>query len=135
MAAGAVASRVRRWVAGLPLLVALAATTAPAQQHITLWQLETRSGPEYTATYQSQRVTVRGVVAVPLFRFPGYNLQAIQDGRNGGVLQLPLTGPLAGPYAPGDELEAAGTVGMRYGLTVLVAERIGVVAHRAPPIP
>src|ERR1039458_1526917 len=98
MAAGAVAGRVRRWSAGVPLMAALAATLAPAQVRITLWQLETRSGPDYAATYQGQRVIVRGVVAAPAFRLPDYNLQAIQDGRNGGMLQLPVSGAMGGPH-------------------------------------
>ena len=138
MASGAVTGRVSRWYVGVPLLAALAAispSTAPAQQRITLWQLQTRSGPDYSATYKGQRVTVKGVVAAAAFRFPDYNLQPIQDKRNGGMVQLPVTGPLAGPYAPGDELEAIGTVGTRYGLTVLIAEQVTVAGHTTPPAP
>jgi CheY-like chemotaxis protein len=119
----------------VPLLLALAAVVAPAQTRITLWQLETRSGPDYSATYKDQRVTVRGVVAVPAAHVLDYNLQAIQDGRNGGVLQLPVTGKLAATYSPGDELEAVGTVAVRYGLPVLVPERVSIISHKDPPAP
>jgi CheY-like chemotaxis protein len=135
VAAGSVAGRLRRWGVGVPILGALAATVMPAQQHITLWQLETRSGPDYSATYKGQLVSIHGVVSAAAFRFPEYNLLAIQDGHNGGMLELPLSGPIAGPFAPGDELDVAGVVAMRYGMTVLIAERINVVAHKKTPEP
>src|SRR3954452_18385979 len=115
--------------------VCLAAARLPseAQTHITLAQLGFRTGPNYSAVYAGQTVMVRGVVSAPAFHFVGYNLLAIQDGRNGGILRIPLSDTPVRTYRPGDAIEARGTVSVQYGMTVLQPENITIVGHKPPP--
>ena len=67
--------------------------------------------------------------------FPTYNTLAIQDGRNGGVLKLPLPDSSLDRYRPGDEIEAQGTVVMQYGMTMLEPEKITVLGRTSAPQP
>ena len=136
MAAVAVAIRIGAVRAGV-LAVSLAGVclTAAAQPHISLAQLGFRSGPNYTAVYAGQKVSVRGVVSAPSVHFQEFTLLAIQDGHNGGILRVPMTDASLDRYRPGDEVEAEGTVGVQYGMTVLEPEKIAVTAHKPPPEP
>src|ERR1035437_1708187 len=135
MAASADAIRLTRWRgAVLGLCLALACHPVSAQTRISLAQLGFRAGPDYAAAYAGQKVTVRGVVSAPAIHFAEYSTLAIQDGRNGGVLKLPVTDNSLDRYHPGQEIEAHGKVVM-YGTTMLVPEKVTVLGRRAAPQP
>src|SRR4051794_8345448 len=89
----------------LGVCLAAACLPGPAQSRISLSQLEFRSGPNHSALYAGQRVTVRGVVSMPTFHFMDYSMLAIQDGHAGGVLKVLAGDTSLDGYRPGDELE------------------------------
>jgi CheY-like chemotaxis protein len=72
---------------------------------------------------------------MPAFRFPDYALLPIQDASNGAVLRLALSDPFVNALRPGDEVEAQGTVGMQFGMTVVQPETVVIQGHRPPPAP
>ncbi|MCX6628974.1 MAG: GAF domain-containing protein [Candidatus Solibacter sp.] len=135
MAASADATLLTRWRgAAVGVCLALAAIPLGAQTRISLAQLGLRAGPDYAAAYAGQKVIVRGVVSAPAFHFREYSTLAIQDGRNGGVLKLPVPDSSLDHYHPGEEIEVQGTVVM-YGTTMLAPEKITLLGHQAPPQP
>ena len=134
----AIADAIRMTAARAAVLgVCLAAAGLPcvAQTRISLGQLELRSGPNYSAVYAGQAVIVRGVVSAPAFHFADYTMVAIQDGRNGGMLRVPLADTSLNRYRPGDEIEAQGKVSAQYGMTVLHPEKITILDRKPPPQP
>lgn len=135
MAAIAVAIAITRRGAALGVCLALYSFSLPAQTRISLSQLATRSGPDFAAKFAGQKVVVRGVVSARSHHFADYTTLAFQDGRYGGVLKLPLPDASLDQYAPGDEIEAQGTVVMQYGMTMLVPEEILTLGHKDPPQP
>jgi GAF domain-containing protein len=136
MAASADAIRVTRWRGALlGVCLALACHPLSAQTRISLAQLGFRTGPDYAATHAGHKVIVRGVVSAPAFHFAEFSTLAIQDGRNGGVLKLPLPDSSLDRYHPGEEIEAQGTVIMQYGMTMLVPEKVTVLRRTAAPQP
>jgi GAF domain-containing protein/CheY-like chemotaxis protein len=133
-----IAAAIRIAVArGGVLAVSLAVLCLPAgaQRRISLSQLGLRAAPNYSAVYAGQKVSVHGVVSAPAVHFLEYTMLAIQDDHNGGVLKVPKGDDSLNAYLPGDELEAEGTVGVQYGMTVLEAEKITVVGHKPAPQP
>ena len=115
---------VRAVVLGVFLaLICLPARLRPASP----WpSLDSAPGPIIQPAYAGQKVVVRGVVSAPAFHFSAYTMLAIQDGRNGGVLKLPVPDTSLDRYHPGDEMEAEGKVSVQYGMTMLEPERISV---------
>jgi GAF domain-containing protein len=75
------------------------------------------------------------VVSAPAFHFAQYNLLAIQDAHNGGVLKLPIPDSSLERFHPGDEIEASGTVVTQYGMTMLEPESITALGRTTPPTP
>jgi len=136
MAASADEIRLTRW-SGIVLGAWLALACPPlfSQTRISLTQLGARSGPNYSADFEGQKVTVRGVVSTAPYRFPQYTTLAIQDGHGGGVLKFPLPDTSFNRYTPGDEIEARGMVVMQYGMPMLLPESINLLQHRSPPQP
>jgi GAF domain-containing protein len=136
MAASPDAIRITRW-RGVLLGVCLAVACTPvrAQTRISLAQLGFRTDPDFAATYAGQNVVVRGVVSAPALHFAEYSTLAIQDGRNGGVLKLPVPDSSLDRYRPGEQIEAQGAVVMQYGMTMLVPEKITVLGRTAAPQP
>jgi GAF domain-containing protein len=121
----------------LALFFGLVLLQAPlsAQKHISLGDLEKRTGPDFDPQYLGQKVSIRGVVSMPAFRFPDYALLPIQDGLTGGVLRFALSDPSFAQLRPGDDVEADGTVGMQFGMTVLKPEGVIVLGHKPVPPP
>jgi CheY-like chemotaxis protein len=135
---GAIAGAIRMTAlraAGLVLCLSAVAIPAWPQTRISLAQLGLRSGPNYSAAYLDQQVVVRGVVSTSAFHFQEYSMLAIQDGRNAGVLKVPVADLSLNRYRAGDEIEVQGTVSAQYGMTMLQPERITVVDHKPPPQP
>ena len=125
----------RRRSVALGLLLALAWLPVRAQTRISLAQLGFRKAPDYASTLDGQMAIVRGVVSVPARHFAEYTTLSIQDSHHGGMLKVPLPDTWLDRYHPGDELEAAGTVIMQYGMTMLVPDKITVLGRTATPQP
>src|ERR1039458_4355543 len=119
----------------LGLLLALAWLPLRAQTRISLAQLGLRKAPDYSSVHDGQMVIVRGVVSVPARHFAEYTTLSIQDSHHGGLLKVPLPDTWLDRYQPGEELEAAGTVIMQYGMTMLVPDKITVLGRTATPQP
>src|ERR1035438_2777916 len=138
MAARPVAVRVmrRRWrAAALGVCLALACDPLWAQTRITLSQLGSRMGPDYSATYAGQKVIVRGVVSASAFHFVEYTTLSIQEGNNGGVLKVARPDSSLDRYLPGEELEVVGTVVMLYGMTAVAPDKVTQLGRKAAPDP
>jgi GAF domain-containing protein/CheY-like chemotaxis protein len=106
-----------------------------AQKRISLGELAKRNTTDFAPVCNGQKVTVRGVVSMPAFRFPDYALLPIQDPANGGLLRLALSDSFLNAFQAGDDVEAQGTVGMQAGLTVVQPETVMVLGHRQAPSP
>ncbi|MCU1232729.1 MAG: response regulator receiver modulated sensor protein [Candidatus Solibacter sp.] len=119
----------------LAVSLAVVCPGAGAQPRISLKQLGSRSGPNFTAVYSGQKVVVKGIVSASSFHFPEYTMLAIQDDRAGGILKVPLSNRSLDRYRPGDELEATGTVSAQFGMNVLEPEKIIVTDRRPAPAP
>src|ERR1035438_8704575 len=136
MAASADATGLTRWRSiALGLLLALACLPLRAQTRISLAQLGLRKAPDYASVHDGQKVIVRGVVSVSARHFAEYTTLSIQDSKHGGMLKVPLPDTWLDRYHPGEELEAAGTVIMQYGMTMLVPDKITVLGRTATPQP
>ena len=134
MAAIAVAIRIAAVRAGV-LAVSLAGSACRPPRSPTSPSRNSDSAPApiIPRLYAGQKVSVRGVVSAPAFHFQEYTMLAIQDGHNGGVLKVPMTDTSLDRYRPGDEMEAEGTVGVQYGMTVLEPEKITVFGPQTAP--
>jgi CheY-like chemotaxis protein len=106
-----------------------------AQKRISLAELARRNNTDFAPLDSGQKVTVHGTVSMPPFRFPDYALLPIQDAANGGVLRLALSESLLNAFQPGDEVEAQGTVGTQFGMTVVQPESVMVLGHKQAPTP
>lgn len=136
MAASADAIRLARWRGALlGVCLSLAPIPLSAQTRISLAQLGVRTGPDYSAAYAGKNVVVRGVVSAPAVHFSEYSTLAIQDGRNGGVLKVPVSDAALDRFNPGEEIEAQGTVVMQYGMPMLAPEKISVLRRTTVPQP
>jgi CheY-like chemotaxis protein len=136
MAASADATGLTHWHSVvLALLLAQVCLPVRAQTRISLAQLGFRKAPDYASTLAGKMVIVRGVVSVPARHFAEYNTLSIQDGHHGGMLKVPIPNTWLDRYHPGEELEAAGTVIMQYGMTMLVPDKITVLGRTATPQP
>ena len=136
MARSAHAHHLTGWP-GLMLGLTLAFGYAPvsAQTKLTLDQLGFRKKPDYGPTYAGQKVIVHGVVSATAYHFLTYTVLPIQDARSGGILLVPAADKWLDRFRPGDEVDAAGTVSMQAGMTVVLPESIEVTGHKPPPEP
>jgi CheY-like chemotaxis protein len=136
MAASADATGLTRWRSvALGLILASAWVPLLAQTRISLAQLGFRKAPDYTAAHAGQKVVIRGVVSAPARHFVEYTTLSIQDSHNGGLLKVMLPDTWLDRYHPGDDLEAAGTVVMQYGMAMLVPDKITILGRTSPPQP
>jgi GAF domain-containing protein/CheY-like chemotaxis protein len=106
-----------------------------AQTRLSLWEVGARNASDYSPAYLGQKVTVRGVVNAPLFRFPAYSILTIQDDRAGGALEVGLDSTLLTGFRPGDEVEASGTVARLAGMPTILVDHIISVGKKPPPPP
>jgi signal transduction histidine kinase/ActR/RegA family two-component response regulator len=114
--------------------VAALSLTSFAQNHLTLEQAGSRSGPDFTPVYEGKEVMVRGQVSVkPLFALNFYYL-AIQDEAEYGLLLEGAAAQFNGVEL-GDWIEVTGTIGRRAGMPVLAPRAIHLSVHGTPPVP
>src|SRR4051812_23761306 len=92
------------------LIALLCQAALLAQKRISLSELGKRNNSDSAPLYAGQKVTIRGVVSLPAFRFPSYTLLAIQDSDRGAVLRLGSAYPSLENFKPGDDIEAEGVV-------------------------
>jgi signal transduction histidine kinase/CheY-like chemotaxis protein len=108
--------------------------TGFAQDHLTLEQAGSRSGPDFTPVYEGKEVVVRGQVsAKPLLALNSYYL-AIQDEAEYGLLLEGAAAQFNG-VEPGDWIEVTGTIGRRAGMPMLAPREIHLSGHGTPPAP
>jgi GAF domain-containing protein len=115
------------------LVLGIAALPLPAQKRITLYELAKRNNSDYAPVYKGQKVIVHGVVSMPPFKFLDYALVSIQDASNGGVLRLGTSDSHLNGLRAGDEVEAQGTVGTQFGMTVVQSDMVTVSGHKEAP--
>ena len=114
-------------------LLVLAAPGA-AQDRVTLEQASARATRDFTPALEGRQVAVSGQISCnPIWIADGYFV-AIQDETEYGLMLKASAGQLAG-LAPGDWVEADGTIAKRAGLPILIAHDIHRVGHAAPPAP
>jgi GAF domain-containing protein/CheY-like chemotaxis protein len=123
----------RSLIMALGLCLALASLSAAGPAKLTLAQLESRKGPEFTPLYEGRSVLIKGVVATGAYHLPGFTLLGIQDEVGGGALQLPQESTQLFGYRPGDELEVEGTVSTLYGAVTVVPTHIKMLGRKRPP--
>lgn len=118
----------------LPALLWTCATWCEAQPAVTLQQAGSRTGPDFVPALEGQEVTVQGQVSSkPLWAVDLYYLP-IQDATDYGLLLAASESQLKA-FAPGDWVEAAGTIIKRAGLPVLSARTIRKIAGGVAPAP
>src|ERR1035437_3001437 len=138
MFAGPIKGGVRRVRVVAAVLMALASVPAAAQKQLTLEEVGARKPPDYSPAHGGEKVIVRGVVSASAYRFPGYTLVAIDDGRFGAVvaaLQAPQPDTRLDGLHPGEEIEVVGTVSSVAGAVTILPERIDTTGRKDPPAP
>ncbi len=115
------------------LLGIVAAVTLPAQIRLTLEQAGSRLAPDWAPAYDGKDVLVTGQVSSrPLPTSESLYLP-IQDTVNHGLL-IEGSERQFRDLAPGDLVEAQGTISRHAGLPVLLARSIKRSGHAAAPV-
>ena len=110
------------------------AACGSAQVFVTLEQAASRSGRDMAATYEGRAIAVRAQVAsAPIWALGTYYLP-LRDSTDHGLL-LRGEGEQFSDLAPGDWIEAAGTIQSRAALPLLAPESIHKFRHEAAPEP
>jgi signal transduction histidine kinase/CheY-like chemotaxis protein len=118
----------------LPALLLTCAAWCVAQPAVTLQQAGSRTGPDFVPAFEGQELTVQGQVSSkPLWAVDVYYLP-IQDATDYGLLLAASESQLKA-FAPGDWVEAAGSIIKRAGLPVLSARTIRKIAGGVAPAP
>jgi len=100
--------------------------------------LNRRVLPDYSSDRLGHKVVVSGSVNARAYHFPNYTILTIDDGVNGGALEvLGTSDNRLDVFQPGDDVTASGTVSQVAGMTTLIVDRINLAGHRtaAAPIP
>ncbi len=122
----------RPFVAIFGLLLALG-PTLPAQTRLTLQEAGSRLAPDWTPVYDGKDVVVSGQVSVrPLWASESLYLP-IQDQAGYGLLVEGSERQFR-DLAPGDWVEAQGTISRYAGLAVLLQRSLRRTSHAAPPV-
>jgi signal transduction histidine kinase len=112
----------------------LAAPPPAVQTRLTLQQVGSRTGRDFTAVYDGQQAIVTGQISSrPIWITDSYFLP-IQDEMQYGLLLKTSANQLTG-LLTGDWVEATGTVTLRAGLPVLALQTIRKMRHMPPPAP
>ncbi len=122
-------------VLAVGLCLAGSCVSVSGQTRLSLRDAGARSAPDYSPTYLNRKVTVRGVVNSPHYRFPGYTILGIQDDRAGGALQSNPESNLLDSLHPGDEVEATGTIARVAGMATLLTDQVTKVGRKPVPTP
>ncbi len=120
-----------RAILGLALLTS---AIAGAQTVITLEQAASRTGRDFAAVYEGRRVTVRAQVAAPpVWALDTYYLP-LRDQSDHGLVARGDRQRFEG-IAPGDWIEASGTIQSLAGFPMLAPDSIRRLKVDAPPQP
>ena len=106
--------------------------TLSAQTRLTLQQAGSRMAPDWTPVYDGKEVLVNGQVSTrPLWATESLYLP-IQD-QAGYGLMLEGSERQFRDFAPGDWVEAQGTIARHTGLAVLMCRGLRRISHAPPP--
>ncbi|HYP05164.1 MAG TPA: GAF domain-containing protein [Bryobacteraceae bacterium] len=108
--------------------------SSSSPQPVSIASIHRRHGPSYLAGHLGEQVVVKGVVTTASINFGEYAHLPIQDDRGSGLLLERERGALS-EFAPGDQVEATGTVAQRSGLPVLTVRNIVRTGGTRPPDP
>ena len=115
-------------------LLVLVAASLGGQPLLTLREAGERKGPNFEPAHEGEWVRLKGVVQASPFEVVNSTQVAIRDDAGYGFVlegrQLRLEG-----VAPGDWVEAGGTISRRGGLPVLLASDIRVLKKTEVPAP
>ncbi len=118
----------------LKLLLLPCAAGAWAQEILSLEQAYSRSGQEQVAAFEGKAITVRGQVASdPVWALGTYYVP-LRDAGDHGLL-LGGDRQQFAHIAPGDWIEATGTIQSRAALPLLIPNSIAVLNHEKTPEP
>jgi C4-dicarboxylate-specific signal transduction histidine kinase/CheY-like chemotaxis protein len=126
------ASRAANALILISIAISAAALPATAQGFLTLEQAQSRTGRDFTATYEAKTVRVRGQVsASPIWALGTYYLP-IRDNADRGLI---LSGDLQifTDLAPGDVIDAEGRIESRGGLPLLIPLSIKKISSDPAP--
>ncbi|HLG95472.1 MAG TPA: hybrid sensor histidine kinase/response regulator [Bryobacteraceae bacterium] len=114
--------------------VLLCASTAQGQTRLTLQQAGSRVAPDFVPAYEGKEVLVSGQVSSPAILITDSYYLPIQDEAQYGLLVQGSEARFRG-LAPGDWVEAQGTIIRRGGRPVLVPRELLRRSHGDPPAP
>jgi GAF domain-containing protein/CheY-like chemotaxis protein len=135
MAQSAMSAALGSWRCALGMSLALLLPLQAAEIRLTLDQLNKRKSPDFSPAYEGKTVVVRGVVNAPAVHFTDYSLLAIEAREGGAILKVAGKDPWLEKFRPGDEIEAAGTVVVLYGMPLVAPESILLVGQTMAPAP
>jgi hypothetical protein len=113
-----------------------ACCVAFAQADLTTREAAERRQPDFTPSHLGRTVRVRGRVCTrPVHILELYIQVGIEQHSYGLVLETPRSDARMDTLAPGDDVEASGTIRMRGGLPVLAVSDMRVLGRSSPPAP
>ena len=115
-------------------LAAFVSASAVAQIRLTLEQAGSRIPPDLTPAYEGKQISVRGQASTRAIWAIDAYLLPIQDEADYGLILVGSAAQFA-DVQPGDWIDAAGSVGRRSGMPVLIPDSIRVSSHGPPPTP
>ena len=111
-----------------------ACCVAFAQVDLTTREAGERRQSDFSPKHLGQTVRVRGRVCTgPVHILELYTQIGIEQDSYGLVLEMPQSDARIDALAPGDDVEASGTIAMRGGLPVVAANDLRVLGHSTPP--
>ena len=114
------------------LALLASALAARGQDVVTLEQAQSRNGRDFSAVFEGKTIRVRGQVsASPLWALGTYYLP-IRDSADHGLI-LAGEEKIFTDLAPGDWIEASGTIESRGGLPLLLRASVKKTAQETPP--
>lgn len=117
----------------LALAALLACGTAAGQTVATLAELNQRNTPDYLPAHLGEPMVIRGTVNARAYHFPTYTILTIDDGADGGALEVRNADTKLDAFQPGDQISASGKVSQVAGMNTLETEHISILGHIHPP--
>lgn len=116
----------------VPVSAQISAPPAQPAPLLDLRSIHARQAPDFTPGRFGERVTVRGVVSTKAVNYGEYSHLPIQSPDGAGIFLERGRGSLDG-FAPGDAVEATGSVSQRAGAPVIAAETVSKLGRRSVP--